>query len=573
MKAKTSLMGMICLIKKALNKPKVLISAIVFIYLCTQCIATKAQKPERKTVTITGIVVSAKNGKPVEGVAISASAGTVQQVLTDQNGKFSISTTSIKGGKLLTKLDGYDNQLVQFTPSLTKFKIMLQPINDPFSDKNPNFEALKIGEKVPDIEFAIKNYHSSTAKISDFKGKLVIFDFWTTSCSSCINSFPEMENLQKLYGDKIQVILVNVNENEEQIKSRLAYRRNPISQLSTIPSIVSNLALKQLFPKRYAGNYIWIDSDGNFILSSSQHINNHGAKINDAFAGKKITFVETGVTYKSGEKPLYQLMNNPLKKYPELGSLFTSVNYNYFSTGGQIEGEIDTISNTLRNTHINKSIILLYNLALKESLKEEWKSKVYGPNRGSYNYYDHFSILVKDSTLYDKKFIPYYDQTDINVIKSQFCYEQILPSNTNIEQASNYMKEDLDRFFGLKYGTKVIIEEVSIPCFLLKRINKKTVTKKEVRTQLKHLGKREYKSIGDFDSIIDQFYRPVGDELPTDSPYIFDVDGLNKERETIMPVWKTGDKLEDFILALNANGLDLIKSERKMKMIVVRDNQ
>ena len=53
---------------------------------------------------------------------------------------------------------------------------------------------LKIGDKVPDIEFKnIINYKSKTARLSDFKGKLVILDFWGTWCTSCIAAFPKME--------------------------------------------------------------------------------------------------------------------------------------------------------------------------------------------------------------------------------------------------------------------------------------------------------------------------------------------------------------------------------------------
>jgi thiol-disulfide isomerase/thioredoxin len=59
---------------------------------------------------------------------------------------------------------------------------------------------LKIGDKVPEITISnILNYKDSTgkpstsAKISEFKGKLLILDFWATWCTPCIKYLPELQ--------------------------------------------------------------------------------------------------------------------------------------------------------------------------------------------------------------------------------------------------------------------------------------------------------------------------------------------------------------------------------------------
>lgn len=78
------------------------------------------------------------------------------------------------------------------------------------------YDSVIIGQLVPDINIgAIRNYEKSTAKISDFKGKLLILDFWNTTCTSCIAAMPEMERLQNKFNDKIQIILVTQSKDAD----------------------------------------------------------------------------------------------------------------------------------------------------------------------------------------------------------------------------------------------------------------------------------------------------------------------------------------------------------------------
>src|SRR3954466_8754499 len=75
---------------------------------------------------------------------------------------------------------------------------------------NATFKGLKIGDTVPDIAINnIINYPTKIAKISDFKGKLLILDFWATWCSPCVGMIPKMEALQKQFNDKLQFLPVS----------------------------------------------------------------------------------------------------------------------------------------------------------------------------------------------------------------------------------------------------------------------------------------------------------------------------------------------------------------------------
>src|SRR3977135_207668 len=58
---------------------------------------------------------------------------------------------------------------------------------------SPKIKSLSVGDKVPEIEFQMLNYSSPVAKLSDFKGKLLLLDFWATWCGPCIGSFPKLD--------------------------------------------------------------------------------------------------------------------------------------------------------------------------------------------------------------------------------------------------------------------------------------------------------------------------------------------------------------------------------------------
>ncbi|MGB4400563.1 MAG: TlpA disulfide reductase family protein, partial [Daejeonella sp.] len=69
--------------------------------------------------------------------------------------------------------------------------------------------ALKIGDKVPDVTINnISNYKSTSAKLSDFKGKLLILDFWATWCAPCIAMIPKMDSLEKAFEGKVAFLSV-----------------------------------------------------------------------------------------------------------------------------------------------------------------------------------------------------------------------------------------------------------------------------------------------------------------------------------------------------------------------------
>src|SRR5438309_1226849 len=76
-----------------------------------------------------------------------------------------------------------------------------------------DFNYPEIGKPCPDFTLnEIYNYPKSKASLQDFKGKWLILDFWSRGCTACIQSFPKLNELTKEFKDKVQIVLVGVDD-------------------------------------------------------------------------------------------------------------------------------------------------------------------------------------------------------------------------------------------------------------------------------------------------------------------------------------------------------------------------
>jgi peroxiredoxin len=61
--------------------------------------------------------------------------------------------------------------------------------------------------------FALENAEGKSVALADFKGKVIILNFWATWCGPCRHEIPDFIELQKEYGSKgLQIIGVSVDQ-------------------------------------------------------------------------------------------------------------------------------------------------------------------------------------------------------------------------------------------------------------------------------------------------------------------------------------------------------------------------
>lgn len=79
-------------------------------------------------------------------------------------------------------------------------------------------EGINIGDRA--IDFQLQTLDGKTVKLSDFRGKPVLLNFWTTWCPPCRFEVPFLQQINDSYAAKGLVMLaVDVGENSTIIKN------------------------------------------------------------------------------------------------------------------------------------------------------------------------------------------------------------------------------------------------------------------------------------------------------------------------------------------------------------------
>jgi thiol-disulfide isomerase/thioredoxin len=68
-------------------------------------------------------------------------------------------------------------------------------------------------------DFTLPSLDGPSVRLSDFRGKVVVLNFWTTWCTACIGEMPELVELQKRDGDHLAILGTSLDfvPNDDQV--------------------------------------------------------------------------------------------------------------------------------------------------------------------------------------------------------------------------------------------------------------------------------------------------------------------------------------------------------------------
>ena len=417
------------------------------------------------------------------------------------------------------------------------------------------------GEMVPDLVFSpLSNYATKSAKLSQFKGKLVILDFWGINCAPCIKAFPKLHSLQKQFGDSIQIILVTPSS--QNSLDSIIQRRKKIGIRINIPSslisLTGNTMLSKYFPYKIIPHYVWIDIEGRLAAVTK------GEVVTEENIRKKLRDPQF---YLPQKKDILTLdRSRPM--FPQLQNVLHNEAKKYSVITEHVEGlsgfttiyQKDTSENTIRVFRGNYSILELCGNALSNFQEG---SPYLTP---TFDYGKRAVLEVKDSGKY------LFDANKGSTIQdwkrlNTFCYEMVVAGNET-GRLTKYMLSDIERFFNVEAR----IEKRRARALALVRTSgiDKVGLKKQIteRTAFRDtLG--VYHIIGMNGLTILRTHLSQANKA---SPYIF-LDNTGYGGRVELHLTSQLDDLPALKKELNEKyDLDLIETEAEVDMIVISEN-
>jgi thiol-disulfide isomerase/thioredoxin len=394
-----------------------------------------------------------------------------------------------------------------------------------------------VNKLCPDFVFdTLINYKKNKLAISDLKGRFVILDFWGTFCLPCIKAFPEIEQLQKRFGDTLQVLLVATDGFQKANQFYVGRKKKNMPML--LPCAVNRDA-DNYFQVRTVSTFVWIDDQG-YVKAITDESQLTEQNIADFVNRKNIHL--RGIerhTMLDGKRPLVSIANeidsssviysSSLTKY--LKGVTGSYYYPKKGVGTKIFAYNTSVNNLYRMAFGDSTGAIKYNKLIIESAQPE-----------------QFE-LPKDADFETWK----YDNA--------YCYELTVPKEKQ-NDILKIMQDDLKRFF----GANVFLENRIQKCLILKAENNphlladKTLASKRVFnaggiTITNHPFK-------DFVEMLQHYNQ---------TKIVLDETGITANVDIVLEAQMNEvDQLND---ALKKYGLHLQYEDRQVQMLIIKDPQ
>jgi thiol-disulfide isomerase/thioredoxin len=304
---------------------------------------------------------------------------------------------------------------------------------------NKGVVVLSIGDRVPEVVMnGVVNSRLKSLRLSAFRGKVLILDFWATNCGSCINALPRLESLQQRFGDSIAIITVSY---EQAAVVRAFLRRNAIGRSMRLPIVTADVKLAAMFPHQMLSHEVWIDGTGVVrAITEAEYVN--AANISALLHGRPFHLpLKSDVAGFDYQAPLLSRASAP--------AFYSMVSRFKPGVAPRFGVLMDSLAHTRRLYMVNFPLLSMYMLATDNLL--------YFPKT-------LLDIRVKDSA---RVVVPAGAYREEWKPRNYWCYETVLPARISGAQLKTAMLADLNKFFGLNGR----MEKRRTACLSLERLS------------------------------------------------------------------------------------------------------
>ncbi|WP_461789460.1 TlpA family protein disulfide reductase [Pedobacter sp.] len=408
-------------------------------------------------------------------------------------------------------------------------------------------KALKAGDTVPDVMLdSILNYSESQARLSDFKDKVIILDFWATWCGPCITALPKLDSLQKVFKNKIIIIPVT-NEKKQLVET--FFRERPYFNDFSMPLVYSDKNLRALFQPRGLPYEVIIKNGRVIAVTNAYEINanNIGKIIDDTSLN---IFQRKNIAWKNGfdNRGLY-LDDEGTASLIQQKLITKSVEgYRRFSTTQNWETKLEDRTTPTR--------IYGQNMPLNAIIWHAWtRESTYDYHRIRYN--------VKNMTPYTNSGLKgeIMEEWKRN---NWFCYDYIVPLNSR-KNVIEVFKEDIQSLFNIKVTYKSELTN----CLVLVAVDSSKFKSKNEKPFIDMNAKNWIMRHVPVMSFLDALRN---NRLSKELDYPF-VDETNYKSPIDLTIRSGLNSYETLRADLQNQGFDLLKVKRKVMILTISDEK
>jgi len=417
-----------------------------------------------------------------------------------------------------------------------------------------NSKALDIGDLAPNLKSKnVLFYGSPSIELKQFQGKLIILDFFQTTCLSCVHKLPAYMSLQQKFKDEIQIILVTP-EDAKRVSSfwekkllAISIQKMALLEDVRLPIVTGDSQWVKYFPHEVISHEAWIGPDQRVIaFTGSEYVKEE--YIQEALDAKVLNWqMKRDYSYNTSQPTLAYNPQQPEVIKPS--QMFYS---SLWRTSELVQGGIfkfkDSINKTFKLSIFKSSALQLYKFALGWTIRTDIMNRIIWETKRREEIDPSASNLL--GAEWDRRY--------------NLSFEAVFPGSPAFKTISGALLNSLNTYFGINGR----LETRKVDCWLLVAkpgYSHQKLTQKEVRSlssQYDHhdslmLVKPSY-TVHTMNSVIQGF--PVIDSTRIDG-YVFmgkiarkDLGDLGKVKEH-----------------LSRNGFDLVKGREPIEMLVLSD--
>jgi len=417
----------------------------------------------------------------------------------------------------------------------------------------------RVGEPCPD--FTLNNiayYPKKQASLHDFRGKWLVLDFWTEHCGGCIVSFPKVSAMQEQFGEKVQFMMVGPKYRDnfaEHFYSRYRDRENLL-----MPCAFDSVLANHQWDIPTTPHLVIIDDKG---IVRGITVALYKEQIEEFLIGGNPDLMpknDPGDTIDhripwDDQRPFLVNGNGGVDSAFLYRSIISRVNLARQHAGAS--GDLPSAVKSGRIEMIGYPLDMLFNYAYFGNYLPAGE-----PGDADYGKIRNRPILeIQDSSVFEYS---------VGQSKNLFAYSLILPiKNLSQQKLLEGLQHDLCQNFGYTAS----IETRKLPCWRLTAnpdAIKNLLSKKDHQPTAIVRTKSGFKAKNyPFINILQRVYGVAGQK-----EVIYDDTGISGRTNIDVTIeddlWLN---MDDVVKAVHSIGLELLPSDRQMKVLVIRDQK